>query len=93
MNSNEATNRMPLTETAPVWLFFIYTFAVIPLGRSLAANETLPVNPLRGVIFKVLVPLAPCATIKLLEAADKANCGTKPIAYSACTCEGVSAEL
>jgi len=44
--------------------------AVTPLGRPEAASVTLPVKPFAGVTVIVLVPLLPCATVKLLGAAE-----------------------
>jgi hypothetical protein len=39
--------------------------AVTPLGRPDADRLTLPLNPFCGVIVIALVPLAPCAMLKL----------------------------
>ena len=36
--------------------------AVTPLGRPVAANETLPLNPFSGVTVTVSVALLPCVT-------------------------------
>jgi hypothetical protein len=44
--------------------------AVTPLGRPDAAKLTLPLKPLCGVTVMVLVPLAPCAIVKLLGDAE-----------------------
>jgi len=40
--------------------------AVTPLGRPDADKLTLPLKPPCGVTVMVLVPLAPCAIVKLL---------------------------
>jgi hypothetical protein len=39
--------------------------AVTPLGMPVADRETLPVKPLSLVTETVLVPLAPCVTVRL----------------------------
>ncbi len=44
--------------------------AVTPLGKPDADKLTVPVNPFCGVIVTVLVPLAPCATLRLLGEAE-----------------------
>jgi hypothetical protein len=44
--------------------------AVTPLGRPAADKVTLPPKPPVGVIVIVLVLLLPCATLKVLGAAD-----------------------
>jgi hypothetical protein len=46
--------------------------AVTPLGRPDADKLTLPLKPFCGVIVTVLVPLAPCAMIRLLGNAERA---------------------
>jgi hypothetical protein len=45
---------------------FVLKDAVTPLGKPDADKVTLPVNPFCGVTVTVLVPLAPCAIVKLL---------------------------
>jgi hypothetical protein len=45
--------------------------AVTPLGRPEADKLTLPLKPLCGVTVTVLVPLEPCATLKLLGEAER----------------------
>jgi len=44
--------------------------AVTPLGRPEADKPTLPLKPFCGVTVMVLVPLAPCVTVKLLGDAE-----------------------
>jgi hypothetical protein len=44
--------------------------AVTPLGMPEAARPTLPVKPLSAATVMVLVPLAPCATVRLLGNAE-----------------------
>ena len=44
--------------------------AVTPLGRPDADKLTLPLKPFRGVSVIVLVPLPPCAMVKLLGDAE-----------------------
>jgi hypothetical protein len=39
--------------------------AVTPLGKPLAENPTVPVNPLTGTTVTVEVPLAPCVTLRV----------------------------
>src|SRR5713226_6412213 len=46
--------------------------AVTPVGRADADKLTLPLNPLWGVTVIVLVPLAPCTTLRLLGDAERA---------------------
>jgi hypothetical protein len=46
--------------------------AVTPLGRPDADKLTLPLKPFSGVTLIVLVPLAPCAMVKLLGDAESA---------------------
>ena len=45
--------------------------AVTPVGNPEADRLTLPVNPFCGVIVTVLVPLAPCVTVRLLGKAER----------------------
>ncbi len=45
--------------------------AVTPLGKLVADKLTLPLKPFCGVTVTVLVPLAPCATLRLLGEADR----------------------
>jgi hypothetical protein len=52
--------------------------AVTPLGSPEADNVTLPVKPLDGVTVTVLVPLAPCAIVRLLGEADREKLGAGP---------------
>lgn len=49
--------------------------AVTPLGRLEFDKETLLLNPFAGVIVIVLLPLEPCATVKLLGEADNEKSG------------------
>ena len=44
--------------------------AVTPIGRPDADRLTLPLKPFRGVSVIVLVPLPPCAMLKLLGDAE-----------------------
>ena len=39
--------------------------AVTPLGKPVAENATVPVNPLTGATATVEAPLAPCATLRV----------------------------
>ena len=50
--------------------------ALTPLGRPAAAKLTLPVKPFCGVTVTVLVPLAPCTTVRLPGEADSVKFGT-----------------
>ena len=45
--------------------------AVTPLGRPDADKLTLPLKPFCGVTVIVLVPLAPCAMVKLFGDAER----------------------
>ena len=45
--------------------------AVTPLGKLDADKLTLPLKPFCGVTVTVLVPLAPCVTVRLLGEADR----------------------
>lgn len=54
---------------------FVPNPAVTPLGRPDAASVTLPVKPLAGVTVIVLVPLAPCATLKVVGLAESVKSG------------------
>jgi len=49
--------------------------AVTPVGRPEAASATVPVNPFVGVTVIVLVPLAPCATVKEEGEAERLKSG------------------
>lgn len=49
--------------------------AVTPLGKPELDNETLLLKPFAGVMVIVLLPLAPCVTVKLLGEADKEKSG------------------
>ena len=49
---------------------FVENEAVTPVGSPDADRFTLPLNPFCGVTVIVLVPLAPCATLKLPGAAE-----------------------
>src|SRR5947209_2417872 len=54
--------------------------AVTPLGNPEADKVTLPLKPLRSVSVIVLVPLLPCATVKLPGEADNEKSGdTLPV--------------
>lgn len=48
---------------------------VTPLGRPEAESVTLPLKPLSGFTLIVLVPLAPCAMVKLLGDAESVKFG------------------
>ena len=45
--------------------------AVTPLGRPDANKLTLPLKPFCGVTVMVLVPVVPCAIVKLFGNADR----------------------
>jgi len=49
--------------------------AVTPLGMPDAARPTLPVKPLSAATVMVLVPLAPCVTVRLLGNAERLKFG------------------
>ena len=49
--------------------------AVTPLGCPDTEKLTLPVNPFSGLTEIVLVPLAPCATVKLVGEAERLKSG------------------
>jgi hypothetical protein len=49
--------------------------AVTPLGKPLADKLTLPLNPFCGATVIVLVPLAPCAIVRLLGDAESEKFG------------------
>lgn len=49
--------------------------AVTPLGKPLAENVTLPLNPFAGLTVMVLVPDAPCASDRLPGVSDSVNDG------------------
>jgi hypothetical protein len=49
--------------------------AVTPVGRPVAANVTVPLNPLMGVTVRVLVAVPPCATDTLKGVADREKSG------------------
>ena len=51
--------------------------AVTPLGRPDADKPTLPLKPLCGVTVTVLVPLAPCAKLKVFGEANRLKVGGK----------------
>ena len=51
--------------------------AVTPLGRPDADKPTLPLKPLCGMTVTVLVPLAPCAKLKVFGDADRLKVGGK----------------
>jgi len=61
--------------------------AVTPLGRPDAASVTLPVKPPVGLTVIVLMPLLPCAMLKLLGAAESVKPGlvtvTEPVPVAA----------
>jgi hypothetical protein len=50
--------------------------AVTPVGRPEAVRATLPVKPFWGVMVMVLVPLAPCAIVRLIGDAARPKSGT-----------------
>jgi len=56
--------------------------AVTPVGRPEADSATAPVKPLDGVVVMVLVPLAPCAIVKLLGDADRLKFGAGVVAVT-----------
>ena len=45
--------------------------AVTPEGKPEAENATVPLKPFTGVTLIVLVPLAPCASVRLLGLAER----------------------
>ena len=45
--------------------------AVTPEGRPEAENATVPLKPFTGVTLMVLVPVAPCAMVRLLGLAER----------------------
>jgi hypothetical protein len=49
--------------------------AVTPLGTPDADRPTLPLKPLSAATEIVLVPLAPCVTVRLLGIADSLKSG------------------
>lgn len=49
--------------------------AETPDGRPETARATLPANPFCGVVVMVLVPLAPCAMVRLLGEAERLKSG------------------
>jgi len=49
--------------------------AMTPLGRPDADRLTLPLNPFCGVTMIMLMPLAPCETLRLLGDADREKFG------------------
>jgi hypothetical protein len=49
--------------------------AVTPLGMPDAARPTLPLKPLTAATEMVLVPLAPCVTVRLLGNAERLKFG------------------
>ena len=49
--------------------------AVTPLGTPDAARPTVPLKPLSGATVMLLVPLAPCVTVRLLGIADSLKSG------------------
>ena len=54
---------------------FVANAAVTPLGRPVADNVTLPLNPFAPVTEIVLVVLPPCATVTVPGAADSVKLG------------------
>src|SRR5258708_3886201 len=50
---------------------------VTPLGRQEAAKTTLPMKPFRFVTVMVLVPLAPCISVRVVGEADRLKFGTR----------------
>ncbi len=50
--------------------------AVTPLGAPETDRPTLPVKALSAVTVMVLVPLAPCVTVRLLGNAESLKSGT-----------------
>ena len=53
--------------------------AVTPLGRLEADRLTLPVNPFSRFTVIVLVPLEPCAIVRLLGDAVSVKLGCEPV--------------
>ena len=49
--------------------------AVTPLGKPEADKETLPLKPFDGVMLIVLLPPAPCVTVRLLGEAESVKSG------------------
>jgi len=56
--------------------------AVTPLGMPEAARATLPVKPFRFVTVTLLVPLAPCAIVRLFGEADRLKFGAGAVALT-----------
>jgi hypothetical protein len=54
---------------------FVPNPAVTPLGKPDAPSVTFPANPFVGFTVIVLVPLLPCAMLKLPGAADNVKFG------------------
>lgn len=66
-----AVTAMALVEVAGLGL----KAAVTPFGSPEAANVTLPENEFAGVMVIVLVPLAPCAMLRVAGAAERVKLG------------------
>jgi hypothetical protein len=54
---------------------FVLNDAITPLGSPDADKPTPPLKPLSGATVIVLVPLAPCVSVKLLGEAESAKFG------------------
>ncbi len=56
--------------------------AVTPLGMPEAARPILPAKPFRSVTEMVLVPLAPCVTVRLLGIDERLKSGAGAGAFT-----------
>ena len=56
--------------------------AVTPLGRPETDRATLPLKPFSGATVMVLVPLAPCVTVRLLGIAERLKFGAGAGAFT-----------
>jgi hypothetical protein len=66
--------------------------AVTPLGRPVAANETLPLNPFSGVTEIVSVALLPCATERVDAERESVKLGEAVLAFEVASpsCQGIA---
>jgi hypothetical protein len=67
--------------------------AVTPLGRPLAVNVTLPVNPFSGVTVTVSVALLPCVTESVEAERDSVKLGEVVVLafeYATPSCQGIA---
>jgi hypothetical protein len=70
---------VPLAVSVNVLVFAVLVGlkdAVTPLGKPDVDKLTLELKPFCGVMLMVLVPLAPCAIVKLLGDAERVKFGT-----------------